>query len=65
MPVRVLLVNDHAVVRQGFVVSDKTLGHLGLKSMKERAERVGGIFKIESQPGQGTRVLVWAPLRLL
>jgi signal transduction histidine kinase len=33
-------------------------GGLGLVSMRERAERVGGIFKIESTPGMGTEVRI-------
>jgi signal transduction histidine kinase len=32
---------------------------LGLGIMRERAESVGALFEIESQPGQGTRVHVW------
>jgi two-component system NarL family sensor kinase len=37
-------------------------GHLGLASMRERAELMDGKFEIESS-GRGTRVLVLAPLR--
>jgi GAF domain-containing protein len=33
----------------------------GLRSMRERAERVGGSLKVESQPGQGTRVIISLP----
>ena len=33
-------------------------GHLGLKSMRERAERLGGTLEIESAPGRGTHVRV-------
>jgi signal transduction histidine kinase len=36
-------------------------GHLGLHSMRERAERVGGQAAIEANPGRGTRVLAWVP----
>jgi signal transduction histidine kinase len=32
--------------------------HLGLISMRERAENIGGTFVIESAPGHGSR-LVW------
>jgi len=39
--------------------SDK--GGFGLRFMRERAERVGGGLRIESQPGQGTRVVVSLP----
>ncbi|HET9913801.1 MAG TPA: PAS domain-containing protein [Anaerolineales bacterium] len=33
-------------------------GHLGLFSMRERAEMIGGQFLIESKPGKGTTVMV-------
>jgi GAF domain-containing protein/two-component sensor histidine kinase len=36
-------------------------GGYGLRFMRERAERVGGSLRIESQPGQGTRVVVSLP----
>jgi two-component system nitrate/nitrite sensor histidine kinase NarX len=39
--------------------SDK--GGLGLRFMAERAERVGGSLRLESEPGQGTRVEVRLP----
>jgi signal transduction histidine kinase len=35
---------------------------IGLNSMKERAEEVGGELRLESQPGQGTEVIAWLPL---
>ncbi len=31
---------------------------LGMKTMRERAAAVGGVFRIESQPGHGTRIVV-------
>jgi two-component system nitrate/nitrite sensor histidine kinase NarX len=34
----------------------------GLQTMKERAEDVGGIFRIDSRPGAGTTVEVVIPL---
>ncbi len=37
-------------------------GKLGLASMRERAEGVGGTFHVESQSGHGTRVFVDIPL---
>jgi signal transduction histidine kinase len=33
-------------------------GHLGLDSMQERAERIGAILSIDSQPGIGTQVKI-------
>jgi signal transduction histidine kinase len=37
-------------------------GHLGLRSMRERVERLGGVLQIESASGQGTRLVVKVPL---
>ena len=47
----------------GFVVEEMTeeSGRLGLISMRERARVAGGTFKLESQPGAGTRVTFWLP----
>jgi signal transduction histidine kinase len=36
-------------------------GHLGLASMRERAEMAGGWLRIESSPGHGTRLGCWLP----
>jgi signal transduction histidine kinase len=36
--------------------------HFGLKTMKERAESVGGTLHVSTQPGQGMRVIVQLPL---
>jgi two-component system sensor histidine kinase UhpB len=35
--------------------------HLGLTSMRERAELAGGWLRIESEPGRGTTVKAWLP----
>jgi signal transduction histidine kinase len=35
---------------------------VGLRSMRERVERRGGTFVIESAPGQGAAVRIWVPL---
>jgi signal transduction histidine kinase len=37
-------------------------GSLGMVNLRERAELVNGILKLESVPGQGTRVRVIVPL---
>lgn len=49
---------------QGFIVSERSNlpGHLGLLALKERSLMAGGRYKIESQPGTGTRVEFWVPL---
>lgn len=36
-------------------------GGLGLRSMRERSESLGGTLSMDSVPGQGTRVSVWCP----
>jgi len=35
----------------------------GLFNIRERLTRLSGRFAVESKPGQGTRVTLWAPLR--
>ena len=37
-------------------------GHFGLIGIRERAERIGGEFRLGSQPGAGTEVEVTVPL---
>ena len=36
-------------------------GHIGLVSMRERAEAAGGRFALQSEPGAGTIVEFWMP----
>lgn len=58
-----LLVTDDG---QGFDPGQRDPNHLGLRIMQERAASVGAKLTIESQPGEGTQVLlVWqsAPQR--
>jgi signal transduction histidine kinase len=49
---------------QGFVVAERSNvpGHLGLLALRERALMAGGRYKIESEPGSGTRIEFWVPL---
>ncbi|MDQ6879062.1 MAG: histidine kinase [Candidatus Dormibacteraeota bacterium] len=58
------LVEDNG---RGFVVAEKNNlpGHLGLLAFKERALMAGGWYKIESQPGTGTKVEFWLPTGIL
>jgi signal transduction histidine kinase len=46
----------------GFDPSGYFPGHVGLRSMRERATQIGGTLEIESAPGEGTRVLTRIPL---
>jgi PAS domain S-box-containing protein len=36
-------------------------GHLGLASMRERAEIAGGWWRLSSEPGLGTEITAWVP----
>jgi PAS domain S-box-containing protein len=56
----VLEVQDNGA---GFDPSGSFPGHLGLQSMRERTERLGGSLHIASDVGQGTRVCARVPLR--
>lgn len=47
----------------GFDTSAEFPGHLGMHTMRERAEKGGGTFTIESAPDVGTRIQVMIPLR--
>jgi signal transduction histidine kinase len=38
-------------------------GHFGLSGMRERIDRLGGTFSIESRPGSGTTVRAVVPTR--
>ena len=46
----------------GFDTSAEFPGHLGMHTMRERAEKVGGRFTIESASDAGTRIRVQIPL---
>jgi len=54
-----LVVQDNG---RGFDPTAEFPGHLGLKTMAERARRVGGDYRIESEPGHGTTVSVLVPV---
>jgi|GEM_PF-1031893 len=67
--VEVRLADDGAGVRLtilddgvGFDPTGEFPGHLGLRSMRERAERLGGTFGVDSAPGRGARLTAWLPL---
>ena len=32
--------------------------HIGLTIMQERASRIGGTLRVESEPGEGTRIML-------
>jgi len=45
----------------GFEAGADFLGHLGLRSMRERASRLGGTLEVSSAPGSGTTVRARIP----
>jgi PAS domain S-box-containing protein len=46
----------------GFDMRDDFPGHLGLRSMRERALRLGGMLEVETAPGKGTYICACIPL---
>lgn len=60
--VYVLLVEDDGVGFEGAAREGHPGEHIGLSIMEERARRLGGELKIESESGEGTRVeLIYKP----
>ena len=54
-----ILIEDDGVGMNIAPQSDRTSGdHLGLSIMEERAKRFGGTLQFESEPGEGTRILL-------
>ena len=46
----------------GFDAQNEFPGHLGLRSMRERAARLGGTLRVQTAPGRGTRICARIPL---
>ncbi len=47
---------------QGFAVETlPASGHYGLRGMQERAAQMNGRIEIQSQPGTGTKIILWIP----
>ena len=53
-----ILIEDDGVGIDSSDNIDKTRDHYGLNIMQERAKRINGILKIESDAGEGTRILL-------
>ncbi|MDP8950896.1 MAG: PAS domain S-box protein [Actinomycetota bacterium] len=59
-PERIILqVSDDGV---GFDAGEDFPGHLGLRSMRERASHLGGTLEVETEPGRGTRIQARIPI---
>jgi two-component system nitrate/nitrite sensor histidine kinase NarX len=55
-------VSDDGAGFEPEAVEDPAGRHMGLRIMRERAERIGAVVRIESEPGGGTRVTLVLPL---
>ena len=71
LSVQLRIAEDSACLRiaddgQGFeregALSSRT-GHFGLIGMRERAERMGGEFKLTCRPCEGTEIKVSVPIK--
>lgn len=47
---------------RGFDPHQEFPGHLGLRSMRERAEQIGGVLTVDSAPGRGAEIRARVPL---
>lgn len=54
-----VVVEDNGV---GFDPQERRAGHIGLQTMRERVEPLGGTLTIEGSQGQGTRLTVALPI---
>jgi signal transduction histidine kinase len=43
---------------RGFDLESIPPGHLGIGIMRDRAQKIGAYFKIESEPGSGTLIIL-------
>ncbi|GMQ90317.1 MAG: hypothetical protein BMS9Abin10_0683 [Gammaproteobacteria bacterium] len=53
-----VLVEDDGIGFDGPVMEGPAGDHIGLSIMQERAQRIGGDLRIESEAGEGTRVML-------
>jgi signal transduction histidine kinase len=58
-----LLVEDDGCGFDAEHASGSPAGHFGLLGMRERAEKIGGVLKIRSAPGAGTKVELSLPIK--
>lgn len=55
---RILIEDDGIGIKKASGSKNNFEDHLGLSIMQERAKRIGGNVKIESEPNEGTRILL-------
>ena len=51
-----LLIEDDGIGFDRISITTQSREHVGLSIMQDRAQRLGGVLKIESEPGEGTRL---------
>ncbi len=56
-----VLIEDDGIGMPDKVIAGGPGEHLGLKILQERAARIGGELKIESEAGEGTRIILCFP----
>ena len=59
-----LRVSDDGVGIESVVIEQGKEGHFGLRGMKERAERIGAKFTLDSSPNSGTVITLVVPARI-
>lgn len=59
-----LRVSDNGVGIESAVVEQGKDGHFGLRGMRERAERIGAKFTLDSSPNSGTAITLVVPGRI-
>jgi nitrate/nitrite-specific signal transduction histidine kinase len=59
---RICIMDEGQGFEPGFLEEREDGRHLGLRTMRERAESVGGTLSVDSKPGQGTRVVLQLPI---
>jgi signal transduction histidine kinase len=60
--VRMEVADDGRSFKVGQALPTRGVKHLGLLCMRERVEMIGGVFEIESSPGNGTKIIASIPV---
>jgi len=56
--------NGKGMSKEEMLLVEQSDSHLGIRNMRSRAILLGGVFKMFSQPGKGTRLLISIPLNI-
>jgi len=60
-----LRVRDNGIGMEAAVVTEGREGHFGLQGMRERAERIGSKFTLNSVPDSGTEMTLVVPGKVI